>query len=45
MMKHTSIEKKHVHYLNGDPTGTVVISKAAALLDISGRIRIKYDNR
>jgi hypothetical protein len=44
-MKHTSNEKKRVPYLNGDPTRTVVISKAAALLDISLGIRINYDNR
>ena len=44
MMKHTSIEKKHVPYLNGDPTRTVANSEAAALLDISVGIRINYDN-
>ena len=45
MMKHTSNEKKHVPYLNGNPTRTVAISKAATLLDISVGIRINYDNR
>ena len=45
MMKHTSNEKKHVPYLNGDPTRIVAISKAATLLDISVGIRINYDNR
>ena len=45
MMKHTSNEKKHVPYRNGDPTRIVAISKAAALLDISVGIRINYDNR
>ena len=45
MMKHTSNEKKHVPYLNGNPTRTVAISKALALLDISVGIRINYDNR
>ena len=45
-MKHsTSNEKKHVPYLNGDPTTTVAISKAATLVDISVGIRINYDNR
>ena len=44
-MEHTSNEKKHVPYLNGYPTRTVAISKAAALLDISVGIRINYDNR
>ena len=44
MMKHTSNEKKHVPYMNGDPTRTIAISKAAALLDISVGIRINYDN-
>ena len=44
MMKHTSNEKKHVAYLNGDPIRTVPILKAAALLDISVGIRINYDN-
>ena len=44
MMKHTSNEKKHVPYLNGDPTSTIAISKALALLDISVGIRINYDN-
>ena len=44
-MKHTSNEKKHAPYLNGDPTRTVAISKAAALLDISVGISINYDNR
>ena len=44
-MKHTSNEKKHVPYLNGNPTRTVEISKAAAFLDISVGIRIKYDKR
>ena len=28
MMKHASNEKKHVPYLNGNPTRTVAISKA-----------------
>ena len=42
-MKHASNEKKHVPYLNGNPTKTV--AKAAALLDISVGIRINYDNR
>ena len=45
MLKHTSNEKKHVPYLNVNPTRTVVISKAVALLDISVGIRINYDNR
>ena len=45
MMKHTSNEKKHVPYLNGNPTRIVDISKAATLLDISVGIRINYDNR
>lgn len=45
MMKHASNEKKHVPYLNGDPTSIVAISKAATLLDISVGIRINYDNR
>ena len=45
MMKHTSNEKKHVPYLNDNPTRAVAISKAAALLDISVGIRINYDNR
>ena len=45
VMKHTSNEKKHVPYLNGNPTRTVAISKALALLDISVGIRINYDNR
>ena len=44
-MKHTSNEKKHVPYMYGNPTITVAISKAAALLDISVGIRINYDNR
>ena len=44
MMKHASNEKKHVPYLNGDPTRTIAISKASALLDISVGIRINYDN-
>ena len=43
-MKHTSNEKKHVPYLNGNPT-RVAISKAGTLLDISVGIRINYDNR
>ena len=43
MMKHASNEKKHVPYLNGNPTRTVEISKAA-FLDISVGIRINYDN-
>lgn len=45
VMKHASNEKKHVPYLNGNPTRTVAISKAVALLDISVGIRINYDNR
>ena len=45
MMKRTLIEKKHVLHLNGDPIRTIVISKAATLLDISVGIRINYDNR
>ena len=45
VMKHTSNENKHVTYMNGNPTGTVAISKAATLLDISVGIRINYDNR
>ena len=45
MTKHTSNEKKHVPYLNGNPTRTVGVSKAATLLDISVGIRINYDNR
>ena len=44
VMKHTSNEKKHVPSLNGNPTMTVAISKALALLDISVGIRINYDN-
>ena len=44
MMKHASNEKKHVPYLNGNPTRIVAISKAVALLDISVGIRINYDN-
>ena len=44
-MKHTSNEKKNVPYVNGNPTRTVAISKAAALLDISVGVRINYDNR
>ena len=44
VMKHTSNEKKHVPYMNGNPIGTVAISKAATLLDISVGIRINYDN-
>ena len=44
MMKHASNEKKHVPYLNGNPTRTVAIYKATALLDISVGIRINYDN-
>ena len=43
MMKHASNEKKRVPYLNGNPTRTVAISKAVALLDISVGIRINYD--
>jgi hypothetical protein len=43
VMKHASNEK-HVPYLNGNPTRTVAISQAAALLDISVGIRINYDN-
>ena len=45
MKKHKSNEWKHVPYLNGDPTRTVAISKALALLDISVGIRINYENR
>ena len=45
MMKQASNEKKHVPYLNGNPTRIVAISKGAALLDISVGIRINYDNR
>ena len=45
MMKHASNEKKHVPYLNGNPTRTVAISKVAALQDISVGISINYDNR
>ena len=45
VMKHASNEKKHVPYLNGNPTRIVAISKAAALLDISVGIRINYGNR
>ena len=44
MIKYTSNEKKHVPYLNGDPTRTVAISKEAALLDISVGIMINYEN-
>ena len=44
-MKHILNEKKHVPYLNDNPTRTVAISKVAALLDISVGIRINYDNR
>ena len=44
-MKHESNEKKHVPYLNGNPTRTVEISKVVALLDINVGIRINYDNR
>ena len=44
-MKHATNEKKHVPYLNGNPTRTVAISKAAAFLGISVGIRINYDNR
>ena len=43
-MKHVSNEKKHVPYMNGNPTRIVEISKAVALLDISVGIRINYDN-
>ena len=42
-MKPASNEKKHVPYLNGNPTTTVAISKVAALLDISVGISINYD--
>ena len=47
-MKHASNEKKDVPYLNGNPTRTVAISKAVALLDISVGISLtmttlKYD--
>ena len=45
VMKHTSNEKKHVPYLNGNPSRILAISKAAALLDFSLGIRINYDNR
>ena len=41
MMKHVSNEKKHVPYLNGNPTRTVAISKAVALLDISVGVGVK----
>ena len=44
-MKHTPNEKKHVPYLNGNPTRTVTISKVVALLYISVGTRINYDNR
>ena len=44
-MKHTSNEKKHIPYPNGNPTRTVEISKVVALLDINVGIRINYDNR
>ena len=44
-MKRASNEKKHVTYVNGNPTRTVAFSKALALLDISVGIRINYDNR
>ena len=44
VMKHISNEKKHISYLNGNPTRTIAISKAAALLDINVGIRINYDN-
>ena len=44
MIKHASNEKKHIPYLNGNPTRTIAISKAVALLDIGVGIRIKYDN-
>ena len=44
-MKDASNEKKHVPYLNGNPTRTVANSKEAALLDISVGIRINYENR
>ena len=43
-MKHASNENKNVHYLYGNPTTTVAISKAATLLDISVGNRINYDN-
>ena len=45
MKKHASNDKKHVPYLNGDPTRTVAIYKVAPLLDISVSIRISYDSR
>ena len=45
MMKHASNEKKHVLYLNGNPTRTIAISKEVALLDIGVGIRINYENR
>ena len=44
MMKHASNEKKHVPYLNGNPTRIVATSRSAELLDISVGIRINYDN-
>jgi len=43
--EHASNEKKHVPYMNGNPTRTIAISKAVALLDISVGIVINYDNR
>ena len=45
MTKHASNEKKHVPYLNGNPTRTVAIAKEVALLDISVGIRINCGNR
>ena len=45
MIKHTSNEKKHVPYLNGNPTRTVAVSKEEALIDVSVGIRTNYDNR
>ena len=44
-MKHTSNEKKHGPYLNGNPIRREAISKATIFLDISVGIRINYDNR
>ena len=44
MVEHASNVKKNVPYLIGNPTRTVAISKALALLDISVGIRINYDN-
>ena len=44
-MKHASNEKKHVPYLNGNPTRTIAISKEVALIDISVGISINYEKR